>query len=461
MTILFIRALAACCLGGACIAGQAAPFTPHSDDEIVQALPGRLDSAARAQRAALARDPRQLPLALATARAAIERGRRHGDPRELGLAQAALAPWWNLTDPPPAVRLLRATVRQAQHDFVAALRDLEVLVGDPASGPAAGPADGPRSRAATVPLAVQAQAGLTRASVLQVMGRLDEARQGCQSLTAERYAALAAALETPARACLAELRSLQGEAQKAALELAALARHHPADRWLALVQAELAERLGDARAAEAHYRAALIESHASGAAGDGEGDGGIDVYSVAAFADWLLSQGRNADALVVLDRGDPDADALLLRRAIALHRLGDAGSEAVARQIAATLDARFDAARLRAENFHQREQARLALDLYGRADQALALALDNWSRQKEPADALLLLRAALAAGKPGAAEPVQRLFEGGYTDARLLNARQASGSDVAIHMAHTENTTTAPVSLARLNPDPQPNGARP
>ena len=101
----------------------AAPFTPASDSEVVQPLPMRWSAAAREQRARLARNPQQLPLALATAQAAILRGRSSGDPRELGLAQAALAPWWTQPAPPPPVRLLRATVLQSQHHFAPALAD--------------------------------------------------------------------------------------------------------------------------------------------------------------------------------------------------------------------------------------------------------------------------------------------------------------------------------------------------
>jgi hypothetical protein len=57
--------------------------------------------------------------------------------------------------------------------------------------------------------------------------------------------------------------------------------------------------------------------------------------------------------------GPDDADTLLLRRAIALHALGDPQA-AVA---AVTLQERLDAAKLRGENLHAREEARLALDL--------------------------------------------------------------------------------------------------
>lgn len=374
---------------------HAAPFTPASDAELVQRLPYRLDAAARAQRAELARAPQQLPLALATARAAIERARRHGDPRELGQTQAALAPWWGQPVPPPAVRLLRAIVRQSQHDFEAALADLDALAADTPA----------------VPLAVQAQAGLTRASVLQVTGRLADAQQACRALLAPRFAAIGTALATPARACMAELRSLQGEPAQAERELTALAREAPADPWLALLRAELAERMGDDAAAGARYREALR--------------GSADVYTLSACADWLLGRGRAGEVLALLGGADAsaDADALQLRRAIALQRLNHPQAAAAA----VALKARFDAARQRGETFHAREEARLALDVFGQADEALRLAQANWAHQKEPADALLLMRAALAAGKPAAAEPVRRLMQtAGWADQRLAERNRVA-----------------------------------
>ena len=240
-------------------AALAAPYTPTDDQAIVQALPNRLDATARAQRKELARRPQQLSLALATAQAAIERARSHGDPRELGLAEAALAPWWGLEQAPPQVRLLRASVRQSQHDFAASLRDLDLLVAQPSR----------------LPLQVQAQAGLIRASVLQVTGQLALARQACASLTDARFASLGPALALPARACLAELRSLNGEPREAAAELAALAKQAPDDGWIALLRAELAQRMGDSVAAGARYREALAASS------------GGDIYTRGAYADYL------------------------------------------------------------------------------------------------------------------------------------------------------------------------------
>jgi len=65
-------------------------------------------------------------------------------------------------------------------------------------------------------------------------------------------------------------------------------------------------------------------------------------------------------------------------------------------QIAA-LKARFDAARLRGDSVHRREEARLALRLLKQPPRALQLARANWRVQKEPADARILLEAARAA----------------------------------------------------------------
>jgi hypothetical protein len=170
------------------------------------------------------------------------------------------------------------------------------------------------------------------------------------------------------------------------------------------------------------------------------------VYTQAAAADWLLGQSRAAEALALLNRPtdsgpglkrtrnnssnhpddeathlDTDADALLLRRAIAHQQLRHAPE---ARAAAATLQARFAAARLRGENFHAREEARLALDVLGDAPAALKLAQANWVHQKEPADALLLLRAALAAGQPQAAAEVRALRAAGWQDVRLAAAER-------------------------------------
>jgi hypothetical protein len=357
----------------------AEPFVPPDDSTLVQRLPYRIDAAERQRRAALARDPGQLALAAAEAREALRRARVHGDPRELGAAQAALAPWWSQADAPAQAVLLRARVRQAQHDFDAALADLHRLLG----------------RAGLAP-DDRAQALLDAAALHQLRADLPQARALCEQL--RTLAPLQAS------ACLAELDSLTGQAPAAAQVLARLGADRSPAPWLALMRAELAERLGDEAAAPMLYRLAL-------AAED-------EVYTRAALADWLLARQRAAEALTLLERSpDADADALLLRRVIAMRQLG---RDATA--LAARMRERLAAADRREPGKHAREQARFALDVMQQPREALRLAQANWALQREPADAVLLWRAALAAGREGDA-PRQALARElramGWQDARL------------------------------------------
>src|SRR4029450_8723992 len=115
----------------------------------------------QALRQELAQNPMDLDLALRVAQAYVERGRAQSDPRYYGYAQAALAPWWPLAEPPTAVLVLRATIRQHNHEFEQALADLSRAV-----------EAAPRNAAAW----------WTRAIVLQVRGDYAEARTSCQQL---------------------------------------------------------------------------------------------------------------------------------------------------------------------------------------------------------------------------------------------------------------------------------------
>jgi hypothetical protein len=140
-----------------------------------------------------------------------------------------------------------------------------------------------------------------------------------------------------------------------------------------------------------------------------------DVYTLAAYADWLLAARRARDVLPLLEGRDA-ADALLLRQAMAYRQLGDARAAAAT----AALRERFAAARARGDTLHQREEALFALHLEDDAAKALALARAQWAQQKEPADALLLVQAARAAKQEAAADPVRQFMrETGYADARL------------------------------------------
>lgn len=338
----------------------AEPYRPAHDVQILERLPLKAADPAgleiRTLRTGLAKDPRNLELAVKLATLYIERGRAEGDPRYLGQAQAVLASWWNERETPTAVLLLRATIRQHAHEFDAALADLdEMLRAQPAN----------------------AQAWLTKASILQVQGRYEEARRACRPLTrlAARHIALA---------CLSDIAGLTGQAATAHEQLrGVLANSTVADReriWILTMLAEMAARTGDARAAEHHFAEALKT-------------GVKDPYVLGAYADFLLDQGRYQEVVVLL-RQETKADGLLLRLALAEQALDRPSF----RDHVAALRARFAASRARGTSVHVREEARFTLALLHDPLGALQLARTNWTVQREPADARILLESALAAG---------------------------------------------------------------
>ena len=348
-------------------AALAAPHRPASDDEIVETLPAgarQSDRATRALRAATARDPANLDLALRLATLDVARARRDADPRPLGRAQATLAPWWNAADAPVPVLVLRATIEQSGHAFEAAAADLErALAREPGN----------------------AQARLTLASVRQVTGDLDGAIESCRQLVDVASTALA-------HTCEASVDAISGNAALAYDSLerakATFARDTSLLVWATTLQAESAERLGRIGDAERLYLASRALDPA-------------DVYTIAAYADFLLDAGRSAEVIATIARDTP-VDILLLRRVQAARRSGAADAAAESDELAQ----RFEALRTRGDRVHLREEARYTLDVLGRPAEALALALENWRVQKEPLDARIVLEAALTAERPDAAREI-------------------------------------------------------
>jgi len=345
---------------GLCITpfAVAAPYVPADDATVLERLPEKGDPSLKAlkrMRAIVAANPGHIELAVPYARRAIEASRATGDPRFLGQAEAALAPWWTAVDAPGPALLLRATIKQSRHDFTGALADLDRLI-------AARPGD--------------AQALLTRATVLTVQGRYDEARRDCAQL-APRTSALVAAT------CIAGATRDVNAAYRVLMEAQPAAHDDAGVRaWALTLAAEIAARRGDADTAERHFRAALALDPR-------------DAYLRGAWSDFLLDRGRASEVLPLVE-DETRNDALLLRLALAERSLPDRAS--AYREHRAELAARFDAARARGDTVHRREEARFRLVIENDAHVALALARDNWEVQREPADLRILVEAAQAAG---------------------------------------------------------------
>jgi Flp pilus assembly protein TadD len=300
------------------------------------------------------------------ARRCIERSRTQADPRYLGRAQSALVPWWDLPAPPVEALVLRATIKQSQHDFTNALADLNLA-----------------SRLTPR----NAQVWLTRSTVLTVLGDYAGARKACLPLAQLAPGPIALT-------AVASVTSLNGEAERScALLQRTLEGNNLANGdekiWALTVLAEALERLGRFPEAEADFKKALAL-------------GQRDPYLLGAYADLLLDQGRAQEAAELL-KNENRADGLLLRLALAESAICPKPAACDAHM--AVLKARFEAGHLRGDFVHQREEARFELHLLNESSEALLLAQANWQVQHEPADLRILMESALAARDPGAAQP--------------------------------------------------------
>ncbi len=386
----FLRLLAAALLLADAVA-LAAPFVPSSDQQVVERLPTKAnDPAARelnALRAAWRREPGNVTRAVDLARRWFEQAGVDGDPRYVGYAQAALQPWWSQTDPPEAARVMRAVILQYGHRFDEAVADLD---------------------AATRAQPDHAEAWAWLAAIHMVRADYARARDACVQLEPLVDDLIAAA-------CRAYVDSLTGRAAAAAQALREALRHdreaEPAQRLWALTRlAEIEERRGAVAQAEAAYREAV-------------GLGRRDVYLLAAYADFLLDQGRPHEVLALLKDGER-ADLLLLRLAIAAKAARDVRADGWARE----LQARFEATTARGDTTHRKEEARFALEVLGQPGRALALARENYAVQREAGDARVLLEAAWAARQRDAAEPALQWMRSSGVESTRLQALAARWS---------------------------------
>ncbi len=358
---------AAVLLGSGLASGE--PYRPTGPAVVLERLPIKpgdaRSRALAADRARLAAAPRDPALAMKVAQAYYELAGAEGDPRYIGYAEAALAPWAADADAPADILYMRGKLLQWRHEYAPALelfgRALQREPGhyDTLSG---------------------------RSAVLTVLADYAGARRDCEQLRvreAELYWA----------SCLAYIDGQTGQAAAAERRLADLLARHPdtgpaGQLWLLTRLADLATRLGRPADADGYYRRALAL--------------GVDNQLLLAnYGDFLIDQGRAAEAVALL-RNWTRADVLLLRLTLAEQALGVAEFKAHAQ----TLRERFAAAALRGDTLHRQEESRFQLRVERNAARALELAVANWAIQREPYDARILLEAAVAAGRRGAAQPV-------------------------------------------------------
>jgi hypothetical protein len=363
-----IKCVAFClCVAMLAQAAAAEPFIPNDDHLVLETGLPTADPRMREMRA-LARLLRERPDDLAAAMRLSGRqlamGVAEADPRFVGYARGTLMPWWQDEAAAPPLRILRARILQAQHDFPAAAAELRAALREAADSP---------------------QALLVLASIGEVTGDHAEAKAACARLAALRPGLAAAA-------CAASIGSLTGAADQSQKALAeALAQQPRADPrlrlWGLTILGEIAIRRDDP-VAEQYLKDALALD-------------GRDVYALTVYADYLLDRGRAAEVPALL-RGFERVDALYLRLALAAQATSDRGFLGYRDGIAA----RFAAARRQGDTLHLRDASRFALEIEHDGQRALDFARQNWEVHKTPYDARALLAAALGSADPAAAQPV-------------------------------------------------------
>ena len=366
----------------------AAPYTPANDTEMVERLPGRASDPATRRveslRKQLAARPDDARVRVDIARRYFDMAMAQGDPRYAGYAAGALAPLLKTVPNEPAIAAAyyqaRGMIEQFTHAFDPALASL-------AKASALNP--------------TSAEPLLWRSAIFMVQAKYAQAAAECAKLTP---------LADPlvGVGCTAYAESSHNNGLGTAFEklAAAVKVHHKSTPELLLWQytrlAEMAWRLDRLDIAEEYYKSALKL-------------GITDQFLLGSYADLLLFQKRPKEVLVLLADWER-SDILLLRLALAAKQSNDAR----AANLAAQLRTRFRDAARRGDRLHEQEAARFELDIEQNPKQALVLASANYSIQKEPRDAEILMRAAISAGDAKQARPALAWWrETGYQDPQI------------------------------------------
>ncbi len=425
---------------GAVDSGAAERFRPAVPEYVVLRVPARAQNdpiSVLEQQHVLA--PADQQIAAELAGLYVERAREQREARYFGRAETLLQPWVTRADASTATLRVQADILQNRHDFSGALRLLDTAVErDPrdagarlmrasvrmvqgrfadARGDCAAVLASGESAAGTICLA-QVLAGTGRlaqgeALLKQVLAR-DGAAMPAAASTRDQTLAAAASMHEQALPAQTLRRDSALSARTSGRDLAPPAGASMPERalsaqvrgWALWLQADFADRRGDARAAEAFLRDALRAEPSN------EG-----IRST--LGDLLLARGALREALGVLDLRAPST-GLLVRRAHIQKLLGDKSLSATRAQI----DDLLELARRRGAPPHLREEALLALDVDGDAQRALQLAKENFATQRETIDARLLIRAARAAGDSNAiADVAHWMRDTGFEDEILAGIR--------------------------------------
>lgn len=331
---------------------------PASADEVVERLPRGYSALRPTVVASTASNP------VVEAERLLAAAGRTGDARLAARADALLA---GIPEQQSSSRTRKARAFSAQHrhEFALSLQLLDAVIRDEPRDP---------------------DARLARAQLHLVQGRIRAARADC--------AALALSVDSQyGTVCVAALSLRTGALDSAATFADLWLSQSQSDpsfrRFMLVMRGEIASRAGNAEADKWFKQALALAPD--------------DVRTLAAYARHLNQSGRPRETLALLS-DVPDADALQLQRALAAHALGAPNS----RELTESQARRYAVARAVGMEPELRDEAELLLTLRSQTAPALELAQRNFEMQRDYEDVDLLQRAAAAARRPEALEPLQK-----------------------------------------------------
>jgi Flp pilus assembly protein TadD len=288
------------------------------------------------------------------------------DQRYYGRAEAAIRPWLERADVSPAVLQLQAGILQNRHEFGPAIQLLSQAI-------MLAPGD--------------AQARLSRATVLMVQGDAAKARADCSALFDLGQSPIAAV-------CLAQTLGATGQLERATETIELLLRRDalptPSLRaWALGSLADFSSRRSDMAAAERYWREALALTP-------------WEESIRCNLGDIMIARGAAREALALLDLPQPSV-GMLVRRALAQAQLGEKVEH---RNTTERIDQRLRLELQRGERVHLREEALLALGTGKPPHETLSLAKANFAVQREAIDVRLFARAASRARDAAALEQI-------------------------------------------------------
>ena len=348
---------------------HAKPYIPSDDNQILERLPSGSKSlnsiVLRKLLKEIKSNPEDLKATVNFAKNCIELTRSESDPRYLGYAEAVLKPLIKKNN--PEILVLYATIKQSNHSFNEALSILDdALKIDSANE----------------------QAWLTKAQIFTTLGKYSEAKQSCIHL-------LTKSNQLVSIACISSAACLNGSADKSyklleqitdTLKNTSISNNEKL--WAHVLLAEIAARKGNKINAEKHYKMALSLNP-------------DDNYLLASYSDFLLDENKPEEVINLLKK-KTKSDSLFLRLIIAEKKMNSPGVESHTNE----LKTRFLENSKRGENIHEREEAIFNLAISNNPALALELAQKNWQKQKEPIDARIFLKSAIAANKKNTTKPV-------------------------------------------------------